>query len=941
PSLAWSSSDNLVHLVQQKEINSKTNQKARSHEAAECSASPLMRSSKSKEDLKLNWSRTMSSGTEISLIPGEGTQATDAAPDTLEPQGRLLPTISDHPPSTSQQSRSKQLPPNPEERILSVCGPIPIKQREHPDLMMAIEMAFCSTQSATHVEAQELMALAGWLAGWLAIVSQLAPDHKARGSNHMAPQEQAGNYIQAASPRQADECIQLTLPGEVSHYNETSHKHNGQFIQTTPGQADQYIHTSQPTQTGQYNQLTQTGNTDQHIQSGPPVHTGQYKQTTPNVQGGQHLQTTTTGHTCQYIHSPPRQDSQGNQSYPSGQTGQFSQTTSGRYIHDTQETGFGLASQYKPTLPGQATPRLPGPPSPPPARSTDVYHPKMMSAVGRGVKSSGASIFLPGTLHKDISNLPDDEDQDTQPTLPGQTSQCIQPTSAEESCISNHRTPPGHFRQVSQLAPEHKAGCSNYMAPQEQAGNYILEASPRQCIQLTLPGEVSHNNETSHKHHGQFIQTPPAQVLQIQAHFQSGPRVHTSQYEQTTPNVQGGQHLQRTPTGRTCQYIHSPPGQDGQGNQSYPSGQTGQFSQTMTSGQYVHDIQKTAFGLTSQYKPTLPGQGEYNNLPTAQAYQYSQTTPRGQAGLYMHPTPRREAYQYSQTMQYGLTSQSMLTTSPRQADQDILSPSGLTGDYIQTPPEPAGPYIQTKAHGQAERKGKGRPITFKGRLGSEVLETPLFSGPAFYMRVVPISSPSLRVAALPSPTLYGVRYPFPDSRQLGRLGEVCCAYRELNQRALGSDASALTTRPGLPTRKEVTNKIHTQQRKYKVHCDTAQSSVRSQCSSNQRKHQSSSPPAGPPSLLASRYERWVGRWSREPLLAGPNPGYSTHPRSEITCSHADEMTWVQGGWLTQWRMRRRRRRTYRRTVGAVRLPFLARPSSLFHLRYPLTQHRVL
>ncbi|XP_025111876.1 uncharacterized protein LOC112574796 [Pomacea canaliculata] len=294
---------------------------------------------------------------------------------------------------------------------------------------------------------------------------------------------------------------------------------------------------------------------------------------------------------------------------------------------------------------------------------------------------------------------PDDEYQDTQPTLPGQTSQCIQPTPAEESRISSHRTPPGHFSQVSQLAPDHKAGCSNYMAPQEQAGNHILEASPRQCIQLTLPGEVSHYNEKSNKHNDQFIQTPTGQDHQyIQTsqpkqtgqynqltqpgktdqHIQSGQPVHTSQYEQTKSNKQGGQYLQ-----------------------SYPSGMTGQFSQTMKSVQYIHDIQETSLGLTSQYKPTLLGQGQYNNVPHAHAYQYSQTTSIGQAGQYMHRTPRGETYQHSQTIQCGLTSQYMLTTPPRPADQDVLSPPGLTGDYIQTPPEPTGHDIQTKAHGQS------------------------------------------------------------------------------------------------------------------------------------------------------------------------------------------------------------------------------------------------
>lgn len=49
--------------------------------------------------------------------------------------------------------------------------------------------------------------------------------------------------------------------------------------------------------------------------------------------------------------------------------------------------------------------------------------------------------------------------------------------------------------------------------------------------------------------------------------------------------------------------------------------------------------------------------------------------------------------------------------------------------------------------------------------------------------------PSL--AASPSPTIYGVRYFFP---QLGLLGDACCANRASNQLAVSPDASAVTTR---------------------------------------------------------------------------------------------------------------------------------------------------
>ncbi|XP_025111722.1 uncharacterized protein LOC112574708 [Pomacea canaliculata] len=103
----------------------------------------------------------------------------------------------------------------------------------------------------------------------------------------MAPQEQAGNDIQAASRRQEDECIQLTLPGEVSHYNETSHKHNGLFIQTPPRQADQDI-------------LPPCGLTGDYIQT-PPEPTGKYIQTKAHGQAGGCISPTPHEQTSQRI----------------------------------------------------------------------------------------------------------------------------------------------------------------------------------------------------------------------------------------------------------------------------------------------------------------------------------------------------------------------------------------------------------------------------------------------------------------------------------------------------------------------------------------------------------------------------------------------------------------------------------------------------------------
>lgn len=65
-------------------------------------------------------------------------------------------------------------------------------------------------------------------------------------------------------------------------------------------------------------------------------------------------------------------------------------------------------------------------------------------------------------------------------------------------------------------------------------------------------------------------------------------------------------------------------------------------------------------------------------------------------------------------------------------------------------------------------KGKGRPMTFLGSLGSEVSETSLFSGPVLF-------EDSVHLLSLAASTLFGVRYPSLPAGSIGR----SCANRHL------------------------------------------------------------------------------------------------------------------------------------------------------------------